>query len=104
MKDYMNDLQTRINALNNQRVYVDEFDGGVWMSMHHEHGSSNVAFDKDQAKDLIAALIRIVDIDRKDVLVLAREALSHTATDLHHENFVAEEQALVAIDFALEKM
>ena len=40
----------------------------------------------------------------KQALQLAREALSHTATDLMHENFEAEEKALVAIDFALEKL
>lgn len=40
----------------------------------------------------------------KHALELAREALSHTATDLMHENFEAEEKALVAIDFALEKL
>ena len=61
----MTDLQTRINAQNDQRVYVDEYDDGVWMSLHHQHGSSNVVFDKEQAKDLIAALIRIVDGDTK---------------------------------------
>lgn len=40
----------------------------------------------------------------KEVLQLAREALSHTATDLMHKNFDLEEKALVAIDFALEKL
>lgn len=40
----------------------------------------------------------------KQALELARKALSHTATDLMHENFEAEEAALVAIDFALEKL
>ena len=40
----------------------------------------------------------------KQALELARKALSHTATDLMHDNFEAEEMALVAIDFALEKL
>lgn len=40
----------------------------------------------------------------KTALELAREALSHTATDLHHENFESEEAALLAIDFALERL
>lgn len=58
----MTDLQTRIPAQNDQRVYVDQYDDGVWLSLHHQHGSSNVVFDKEQAKDLIAALIRIVEV------------------------------------------
>lgn len=40
----------------------------------------------------------------KQALELAREALSHTATDLMHDNFEAEEKALLAIDFALERI
>ena len=59
------DTQTKIKAKDDQRVYVDEYEGGVWFSLHHQHGSSNVVFDKEQAKDLIAALIRIVDGDTK---------------------------------------
>ena len=43
-------------------------------------------------------------VEIKKALELAREALSHTATDLMHENFEAEEKALLAIDFALEKL
>jgi len=40
----------------------------------------------------------------KQALELAREALSHTATDLMHDNFEAEERALLAIDFALKSL
>jgi hypothetical protein len=40
----------------------------------------------------------------KQALELAREALSHTDTQIYHPNFDAEEAALVAIDFALEKL
>ena len=63
MKGQEMDLQTKIRAQNDQRLYVDQYDDGVWMSLHHQHGSSNVVLDKEQAKDLIAALIRIVDGD-----------------------------------------
>jgi hypothetical protein len=38
----------------------------------------------------------------KQALTLAREALSHTDTQIYHHNFEAEEKALIAIDFALE--
>jgi hypothetical protein len=65
MKGYEMDTQTKIKTKDGQRVYVDEYEGGVWLSLHHQHGSSNVVFDKEQAKDLIAALIRIVDGDTK---------------------------------------
>ena len=40
----------------------------------------------------------------KQALELAREALSHTDTQIYHPNFDVEEAALVAIDFALEKL
>ena len=59
------DTQTKIKTKDGQRIYVDEYEDGVWLSLHHQHGSSNVVFDKEQAKDLIAALIRIVDGDTK---------------------------------------
>jgi len=55
------DLQTKIKAKDDQRLYVDQYDDGVWISLHHQHGSSNVVLDREQAKDMIAALIRIVD-------------------------------------------
>lgn len=40
----------------------------------------------------------------KKALELAREALSHTQTEVFSEQFDLEEKALVAIDFALEKL
>jgi hypothetical protein len=40
----------------------------------------------------------------KEILILAREALSHTETNIGHPNFEVEEDALLAIDFALEKL
>lgn len=40
----------------------------------------------------------------KEALQLAREALSHTETNIGHPNFEVEEDALVAIDFALERL
>jgi hypothetical protein len=55
------DLQTRIKVEDGQRIYVDEHDGGVWMSLHGQNGSSNAVMTKEQAEDMIVALIRIVD-------------------------------------------
>jgi hypothetical protein len=40
----------------------------------------------------------------KQALELAREALSSTETEVFSEQFDLEEKALVAIDFALEKL
>jgi hypothetical protein len=40
----------------------------------------------------------------KQALTLAREALSHTETQIYHPNFDAEEAALVAIDFVLDRL
>jgi rRNA maturation endonuclease Nob1 len=40
----------------------------------------------------------------KQALELAREALSHTDTEVFSAQFELEEKALVAIDFLLEKL
>ena len=103
------ELNTKIETIHKRRhINVDAHGDEVWVSMVVEAARCHVTLTKDQAKDMIAALIRIVDADKssdsKEALQLAREALSHTATDLMHDNFEAEEKALVAIDFALEKL
>lgn len=61
----MSDMQTRIQAQDSRRIYVDQYDDGVWLSLHTEGFSANLVMNKEQAKDLIAALIRIVDGDTK---------------------------------------
>ena len=58
-------LQTRIKAQDKSRVYVDSYDDGVWLNIIHQAGSTNAVLSKEQAKDLIAALIRIVDGNTK---------------------------------------
>lgn len=103
------DLETRIETTRKRRyLNVDAHGDEVWVSMVVEAARCHVTLTKEQAKDMIAALIRIVDADKpkdiKETLQLAREALSYTATELTHDNFEAEEKALVAIDFALEKL
>lgn len=40
----------------------------------------------------------------KEALILARQALETTETEFMSEQFNIEEKALVAIDFALEKL
>ena len=45
-----------------ERVYVDKFDDGVvWLSVQVRGGNARVTLTNEQAKDMIAALIRIVD-------------------------------------------
>jgi len=63
MKDYMTDLQTRIEIEGGSRIYVDSYDTGVWLNIIHDAGSTNAVLTADQAKDMIAALIRIVDAE-----------------------------------------
>jgi hypothetical protein len=103
MKGY--EMETRIETTKRERhINVDAHENGVWLSLIVDGGRCHATLTKDQAKDMIAALIRIVDgQEYKNALVLARVALSHTATDLHHSNFELEEKALVAIDTALEQ-
>lgn len=45
-----------------ERVFVDKFDDGVvWLSVQVRGGNARVTLTNEQAKDMIAALIRIVD-------------------------------------------
>ena len=59
------ETQTRIQAKDNRRIYVDHYDDDIWLSTHSEGFSCNLVLSKDQAKDLIAALTRLVDGDAK---------------------------------------
>ena len=57
------DYQTRIETTErNEVVFVDKFDEGVvWLSIQVKGGGARTTLTTDQAKDMIAALIRIVD-------------------------------------------
>lgn len=59
------DYQTRIETTTSgEVVYVDKFDEDtVWLSIQVRGGSARCTLTKDQAKDMIAALIRIVDAE-----------------------------------------
>jgi ribosome-associated translation inhibitor RaiA len=55
-------LDTRIETTRKRRhIHVDIHDDGVWMNVVVEAARCHVTLSKDQAKDMIAALIRIVD-------------------------------------------
>jgi ribosome-associated translation inhibitor RaiA len=57
------DFQTQIKGREyNSHVFVDVFDDdGVWISVGSGAGSTRIIMTKEQAKDMIAALIRVVD-------------------------------------------
>lgn len=64
MKDYEMELETRIETTRKRRfIHVDAHDGGVWLNVVVEAARCHVTLTKDQAKDMIAALIRIVDAE-----------------------------------------
>jgi acetylornithine deacetylase/succinyl-diaminopimelate desuccinylase-like protein len=66
MKGYEMELDTRIETTRKRRfIYVDAHEGGVWLNVVVEAARCHVSMTKDQAKDLIAALIRIVDAEVK---------------------------------------
>jgi len=56
------DFQTRIGTTQTQEyIFVDKEDQEVWLSVNVRGGHTHVTIPKNQAKDMIAALIRIVD-------------------------------------------
>jgi hypothetical protein len=56
------DYQTRIDAENGRVVFVDKFDDdAVWLSIQVNGGNANTTMTFDQAKQMIAALTRIVE-------------------------------------------
>jgi hypothetical protein len=62
MKGYEMELYTRIETTEkNQYIVADENGDTVWLSVNVLNAGARVTLTPDQAKDLIAALIRIVD-------------------------------------------
>lgn len=58
------DYQTRINGTEPRTyIFVDQCDGDVWFSANVNGGHTHVVVSKEQAKDMIAALIRIVEAE-----------------------------------------
>ena len=59
-------LETRIETNRRRRfIHVDAHDDGVWLNVVVEAARCHVTLTKEQAKDMIAALIRIVDAEVK---------------------------------------
>ena len=66
MKGYEMELETRIETTRKRRhIHVDAYDGGVWINVVVEAARCHVTLTKEQAKDMIAAFIRIVDAEVK---------------------------------------
>ena len=66
MKGYEMELETRIETNRKRRfIHVDAHDDGVWLNVVVEAARCHVTLTKDQAKDMIAALIRIVDAEEQ---------------------------------------
>ena len=62
----MKDLDTKIETIHKRRhVNVDLYDGHVWLGLVTEAARCHVSMTTEQAKDMIAALIRIVDAEVK---------------------------------------
>ena len=60
----MMELDTKIETIHKRRhINVDLYDGDVWIGLVTEAARCHVTLTKDQAKDMIAALIRIVDAE-----------------------------------------
>lgn len=60
------ELDTKIETIHKRRhINVDLYDGDVWIGLVTEAARCHVSLTKDQAKDMIAALIRIVDAEEK---------------------------------------
>ena len=60
------ELDTKIETIHKRRhINVDLYDGDVWIGLVTEADRCHVSLTKEQAKDMIAALIRIVDYEVK---------------------------------------
>jgi hypothetical protein len=58
------DFQTRISTTEKyEYIFVDKEDQDIWLSVNVRGGHTHVTIPKDQAKDMIAALIRIVEAE-----------------------------------------
>ena len=57
----MDDLQTLVKADIDTTIFVDQFDDSIWLSLQIQRGSANCVLTKDQARELIAALTKVVE-------------------------------------------
>ena len=55
-----------IKGQDDSRVFVDEFDGGIWLSIQVKMGGARCILSKDQAKLMIQELQKIVENESAD--------------------------------------
>lgn len=56
------DISTRISTtMENQHIFVDEADDDVWLSVNVRGGHIHVTITKEQAREMIEALTRVVE-------------------------------------------
>jgi len=57
-------LTTRINGTQNSHIFVDKLqDNTVWINANVRDGGVRITLSMDQAKEMIAALTRIVEAE-----------------------------------------
>jgi hypothetical protein len=57
------ELEFSVSNAEGDRVFVEPFDDGVWLSVHIRRATANTVLSKAQARELIAALTAIVDAE-----------------------------------------
>jgi hypothetical protein len=57
------DLEFSVSNAEGGRVFFEQFDDGVWLAIHHRRGTANTVLTKAQAREMIAALMLIVEAD-----------------------------------------
>jgi hypothetical protein len=50
-------------AVNEARIFVDPHEDGVWLSMAVRGGSAYATMSKEQARELVAALMLVIEAD-----------------------------------------
>ena len=46
-----------------ERIFVDKFDGDVWLAVHIRRSASSTILTKTQARELIAALMLVMEAE-----------------------------------------
>ncbi len=55
------ELEFSVATTDGDRVFVDQYDDGVWLAIHHRRGTANTVLTKEQARQMIAALMLVVE-------------------------------------------
>lgn len=50
-------------AANESRIFVDPHEDGVWLSMNVRGGSAYTTMSKEAARELVAALMLVIEAD-----------------------------------------